>query len=256
MGQDFMDRTYLECALRKKAIIHQLTTMLATSRCAVPFPGHNHLLTTSTDNQSIGPSVLAVSRWLWRGTRTFLEVTSMVAYVVTWWIVAFCAVLFHIAVRLGQTPVHGLASPINSEKMDIWNKKKFLTRSWHRCTGCQALNSQNMDIWNKKNFLTRSWHRCTGWQARNSENMDFLNKKKFLTRSWHRCTGCQALNSQNMDIWNKKKFLTRSWHRCTGWQARNSENMDFLNNKKFLTRSWAAVHVLASPKVWKHGYIK
>ena len=31
-----------------------------------------------------------VSRWLWPGNRTFLEVASMV--VITWWIVAFCAV--------------------------------------------------------------------------------------------------------------------------------------------------------------------
>ena len=35
-------------ALRKKATIHQVTTMLATSK-NVPFPGHNHLLTTGTD---------------------------------------------------------------------------------------------------------------------------------------------------------------------------------------------------------------
>ena len=33
----------------KKAIIHQVTTMLATSE-NVLFPGHNHLLTTSTDD--------------------------------------------------------------------------------------------------------------------------------------------------------------------------------------------------------------
>ena len=35
--------------LCKKAPIHQVTTMLATSR-NVAFPGHNHLLTTSTDD--------------------------------------------------------------------------------------------------------------------------------------------------------------------------------------------------------------
>ena len=34
--------------LRKKATIHQVTTMLATSK-NVLFPGHNHLLTTHTD---------------------------------------------------------------------------------------------------------------------------------------------------------------------------------------------------------------
>ena len=59
--------------------------MLATSK-NVLFPGHNHLLTT--DNQSEGSSVPVVSRWLWPGDRTFLELASMV---VTWWRVAFCA---------------------------------------------------------------------------------------------------------------------------------------------------------------------
>ena len=55
--------------------------MLATSK-NVLFPGHNHLLTASTDdptlwlspwhsgdNQSVLSSVLAVSRWLWPGNR-------------------------------------------------------------------------------------------------------------------------------------------------------------------------------------------
>ena len=36
-------------ALHKKATIHQVTTMLATSKI-VSFPVHNHLLTTSTDD--------------------------------------------------------------------------------------------------------------------------------------------------------------------------------------------------------------
>ena len=52
-------------------------------------------LTTSTNDPSldyhpstisVGSSVLVVSRWLWLGNRTFLEVVSMV---VTWWILAF-----------------------------------------------------------------------------------------------------------------------------------------------------------------------
>ena len=37
--------------LRKKATIHQVTTMLATSK-NVLFPGHNHLLTIGTDDPS------------------------------------------------------------------------------------------------------------------------------------------------------------------------------------------------------------
>ena len=63
-------------ALRKKATIHQVTTMLATSN-NVLFPGHNHLLTTSTDYLTLGDN-----------QRPFLEVVSMV---ISWWIVFFCA---------------------------------------------------------------------------------------------------------------------------------------------------------------------
>ena len=36
----------------KKATIHQVTTMLATSKNAL-FPGHNHLLTTGNDDPSL-----------------------------------------------------------------------------------------------------------------------------------------------------------------------------------------------------------
>ena len=39
-------------SLRKKATIIQVTTMLATSK-NVLFPGHIHLLTTSTDDPSL-----------------------------------------------------------------------------------------------------------------------------------------------------------------------------------------------------------
>ena len=39
-------------ALCKKATIHQITTMLATSK-NVLFLGHNHLLTTSTDGSTL-----------------------------------------------------------------------------------------------------------------------------------------------------------------------------------------------------------
>ena len=41
-----------QATLRKKATIHQVTTMLATSK-NVLFPGHNHLLTTGTDDPSL-----------------------------------------------------------------------------------------------------------------------------------------------------------------------------------------------------------
>ena len=39
-------------ALRKKATIHQVTTMLDASKNVI-FPGHNHLLTTSTDDLAL-----------------------------------------------------------------------------------------------------------------------------------------------------------------------------------------------------------
>ena len=38
--------------LRKKAIIHHVTTMLATSK-NVLYPGHNHLLTIGTDDPTL-----------------------------------------------------------------------------------------------------------------------------------------------------------------------------------------------------------
>ena len=41
-----------EIPLHKKATIHQVTTMLATSKNLL-FPGHNHLLTNDTDDPSL-----------------------------------------------------------------------------------------------------------------------------------------------------------------------------------------------------------
>ena len=63
----------------------QVTTMLATYK-NVLFPGHNNLLTTSTDDPTLWlssechreSSVKVVRRRLWPGNRTFLEVASMV----------------------------------------------------------------------------------------------------------------------------------------------------------------------------------
>ena len=87
----------LDYTLCKKSTIHQVTTMLAISKIVL-FPGHNHLLTTGTDDLTLwlslerqrgeGSSVPVVTRWLWPGNRTFLEVASMV---VTWWRMAFFA---------------------------------------------------------------------------------------------------------------------------------------------------------------------
>ena len=38
--------------LGEKATIHQVTTMLATSKNGL-FPGHNHLVTTGADDQTL-----------------------------------------------------------------------------------------------------------------------------------------------------------------------------------------------------------
>ena len=67
----------------QKTTIHQVTTMLATSK-NVHFDYHPS--TSECGNKSEGSSAPVVSRWLWPGNRTFLEVASMVT---TWWILAF-----------------------------------------------------------------------------------------------------------------------------------------------------------------------
>ena len=62
----------------KKATIHQVTTMLATSK-NVLFPGHNHLLTTGTDDLMLSLSP------------EHQDIFKVAIMVVTWWIVAFFA---------------------------------------------------------------------------------------------------------------------------------------------------------------------
>ena len=95
-GYQSLSITWTVCllSLGKKVTIHQLTTMLATSR-NVLFPGYNHLLTIDADDPSlvgarviisVGSSAPMVSRRLWPGNRACLEVASMV---VSWWVVAF-----------------------------------------------------------------------------------------------------------------------------------------------------------------------
>ena len=86
--------------VQKKATIHQVTTVLAASR-NVLFPGHNHLLTTGTDDLTLAGARAIIKasgyqyQWLaggydLQGNKTFLEVASTV---ITWWIVfCFCAV--------------------------------------------------------------------------------------------------------------------------------------------------------------------
>ena len=49
---DFLSIMLCSNALCKKATIHRVTIMLATSK-KVLFPGHNHLLTTGTDDLTL-----------------------------------------------------------------------------------------------------------------------------------------------------------------------------------------------------------
>ena len=124
MGWKFLnDKYHKETGVlytAQKATIHQVTTMQATSK-NILFPGHNHLLTTSAHHPDTliiaqvpayeGSSIPVVSRWLWPGSRTFLEVASMV---VTWWIVAF------------------------SSSVIVW--------SWLATTGCESICLTQMDL--------------------------------------------------------------------------------------------------------------
>ena len=120
--------SFLSCPSSvKKATIYQVTTMLATSK-NVQFPGHSHLLTTGTDdpslahwrsgdNQSVRSSEPVVSRWLWPGNRTFLEVASMI---VSWWIVAFlCSVHSHIFLSLLLTCIPIMLCGFGSTPMQL-----------------------------------------------------------------------------------------------------------------------------------------
>ena len=50
--EESTDISIFFCVFGQLSTIHQVTTILATSK-NVLFPGHNHLLTTSTDNPII-----------------------------------------------------------------------------------------------------------------------------------------------------------------------------------------------------------
>ena len=72
--------------LRKKATIHQVTTMLATSK-NVLIPGHIHLLTTGTDDPTLRLSpecqrVISTGTGVNQSVRSSVPVISKV--VMTW----------------------------------------------------------------------------------------------------------------------------------------------------------------------------
>ena len=94
--------------------IHQVTTMLATSNNVLHvFPGHNHLLTTGTDDPSLWllPECQRVSK---SGNRTFLEVASMV---VTRWIVFFFAWCILV--------IHGMYFPLLQTKCESYLPDRY-----------------------------------------------------------------------------------------------------------------------------------
>ena len=75
-------------SLRKKATIHQVTTMLATS-INVLFTGHNHLLITSTDDPSLASAqaIIKVSghQYQWLAGGCDLEIGHFYRWL-AWWI--------------------------------------------------------------------------------------------------------------------------------------------------------------------------
>ena len=70
----------------------------------------------SGDNQSVGSSAPVVSRWLWPGSRSFLEMNSMV---VTYWIVFF-------------VPVIHLSGPFAHEQME---SNAHISTNWEKLAG-------------------------------------------------------------------------------------------------------------------------
>ena len=113
-------------SLCQKASIHQVTTMLATSK-NVLFPGHNHLLTTSTDD----PALWLSPEHQWAKCYDlelghFLEMASMV---VTWWILFFFSQWFFILPDIHHCWKHGVKSlpsifthwpVVGHGALDIW----------------------------------------------------------------------------------------------------------------------------------------
>ena len=76
----------------KKTTIHQVTTLLATSK-NVLFSGHNHLLTTSTDDPSFACARAIIKvwghqyRWLAGGLTWKYELLEVASYTACWLLV-------------------------------------------------------------------------------------------------------------------------------------------------------------------------
>ena len=118
---------------KKKPTIHQLTTILSTSK-NVLFPGHNHRCwwpDTLIIGQAPAKAAPVVSRWLWPGNRTFFEVDNMV---VSWWIVLFFALC-----------MYSLSQMLNTLVIDPWSLSIFL---------CTCVLSLYTGIVNLKNSTT------------------------------------------------------------------------------------------------------
>ena len=122
--------------------------MLATSK-HVLFPGHNHLLTSGTDDSSLAGArgIIKVSvhqyQWLAGGydleIKTFLKVASIV---VTWWIVAF---LHRSRGHLVMSEIEKAAASVSSHLFPIPSKisspvGRSLSRGSLGSTGMKSLS--------------------------------------------------------------------------------------------------------------------
>ena len=142
-------------SMDKKATIHQVTTMLATSKnvlflvintCSPPvlmtlhFNYHPHW--RLSNNRSVRSSAPVVSRWLWPGNRTFLEMASMV---VTYWIVFFGffrseSCLLVITMQCNTVMIrHNVCTPPRM----IWD---IALKHWVYYK-CSYVNKSHLDVW-------------------------------------------------------------------------------------------------------------
>ena len=110
----------------KKATIHQVTTMLATSK-NILFSGHNHLLTTGTDDPTLWLSPKDQYRWL--AGRYDLEIGHFYKWL-AWWLPVglwlFCVVFWRAAKhRLLQVFAHVSRVSVTHLKMSLSEPRKF-----------------------------------------------------------------------------------------------------------------------------------
>ena len=151
------------------------------------------------DIQSVGSSVPVVSRWLWPGNRTFLVVASTV---VTWWIVAFCAVLWHHTNHRTKkkTVTTMLTYPWKCTVLhcnhlgNTWKPLVLMTRHFDCCPSASDVKlyiSRGRLAWWLLAFLHSEW-----WS--------YQIRVRFHTGSVHK----QYPKSEEKSLWNSSVKLT------------------------------------------------